>query len=222
MTLDQAAEIRGLPISAPESSTSTRRWTPRSAPANSSLLLVADAVNFNSMSVPPALLSSLNASGVTLTRVSGNVRTTGAQVFANTLLAGPAGTHVHGFQCRLRRDRRPGHQYRDARRNDRSRALWRFDRAPAAWAAGLWPPFHRLRVSTVSGNIKTVGQTLFGGSLITTGIRTFNASSLVVSGTTTLGNTLNFNGVNARFAGAVDTAVSGLRAEHQQHRRDQV
>lgn len=213
MTLDQAAEIRGPADFRAGIINFNSTLDASIGAANSSLLLVADAVNFNSNVGAARALSSLNASGVTLTRVSGNVRTTGAQVFANTLLAGPAGTRTFTASS-------AAFGVIDAQATNIAMHVATTGPVLFGGSIGLGGlgggALASLStgsgVSTVSGNIKTVGQTLFGGSLITTGIRTFNASSLVVSGTTTLGNTLNFNGVNARFAGAVDTAVSGLGA----------
>ncbi len=181
------------------------------AAANSALVLVADATNFNFGAGSVRALTALDASGVTLSRVAGNMSTTGAQRFAGLLLTGAAGSRV--FSC-------SSLAYLgaiDAANN----TIGMIANGPAgvgfASNIGLGgvggTNLAQLIVggpATLAGNVRTVGGTSFGNALTTIGARTIDAAGLFVGGTTVLGGNFTVNAANAQFNGSVDSAAPGV------------
>mgnify|MGYP002784258943 CR=1 FL=1 len=181
------------------------------AAANSALVLVADAANFNFSTGATRALTSIDASGVTLSRVAGNMTTTGTQRYAGLLLTGAAGNR--GFS---------GSSLAylgavDAANN----TIGMIANGPAgvgfAGNVGLGgvggTNLAQLLVSgpaTLAGNVRTVGGTSFGNALTTVGVRTVDAAGLFVGGATTLGGNFTVNAANAQFDGSVDSIAPGV------------
>lgn len=180
------------------------------AAANSALVLVADATNFNFNVGTVRSLTSIDASGVTLSRVAGNMTTTGLQRFSGLLLTGAAGNRVFSGSSIA--------------------YLGAIDAANigigmnAAGAAGVGfagnvglggvggTTLAQLIVTgpaTLAGNVRTVGGTSFGNTLTTIGARTVDAAGLFVGGATTLGSNFTANAANAQFNGSVDAVAPG-------------
>jgi filamentous hemagglutinin family protein len=181
------------------------------AAANSALILVADATNFNFNVGTARALSSIDAAGVTLSRVAGNMATTGTQRFAGLLLTGAAGSRSFSGSSLAYLGAI------DAANN----TIGMIASGPAgvgfAGNIGLGgvggTNLSQLIVSgpaNLAGNVRTVGGTSFGSSLTTIGARTIDAAGLFVGGQTVLGGNFTVNTANAQFNNSVDSAVPGL------------
>ncbi|HEX8876332.1 MAG TPA: filamentous hemagglutinin N-terminal domain-containing protein [Phycisphaerales bacterium] len=181
------------------------------AAAISALVLVADAANFNFNAGGVNALTSLDASGVTLSRVAGDVTTTGSQRFAGLLLTGAAGSRVFNGSSLAYVGAI------DAANN----TIGMIANGPGgvgfASNIGLGgvggTNLAQLLVSgpaTLAGNVRTVGGTSFGNALTTIGARTIDAAGLFVGGQTVLGGNFTVNTANAQFNGSVDSAAPGL------------
>lgn len=181
------------------------------AAANSALVLVADAANFSFNVGAARALTSLDAAGVTLSRVAGNMTTTGAQRFASLLLTGGAGSRSFSGSSLAYLGAI------DAANN----TIGMIANGPAgvgfAGNVGLGgvggTNLAQLLVTgptTLAGNVRTVGGTSFGNALTTIGARTIDAAGLFVGGTTVLGGNFIVNAANAQFNGSVDSAAPGL------------
>lgn len=209
MTVNQAAEIRGASDFRAGTITFNSTLDAAIGAIAPSLVLVADAVNFNANVGGTRALASLDASGTTLSRVAGNVTTTGNQAFGGLMLMGGPGTRIFTAS-------NTNFSTIDAFATNIGMNVV----APGSIFFGGSVGFGGLGgtalaslttgsgTTTLAGNTRTIGVTTFGGALITNGSRVVNASNLTVLGTTTLGNNFTFNGTNARFAGAVDAATS--------------
>ncbi|MFN9976581.1 MAG: beta strand repeat-containing protein, partial [Phycisphaerae bacterium] len=181
------------------------------AAANSTLVLIADATNFNFGAGSVRALTALDASGVTLSRVAGNMSTTGTQRFAGLLLTGAAGSRVFSGSSLAYLGAI------DAANN----TIGMIANGPAgvgfAINIGLGgvggTNLAQLVVSgpaTLAGNVRTVGGTSFGNALTTIGARTIDAAGLFVGGITVLGGNFTVNAANAQFNGSVDSAAPGV------------
>ncbi|MGH7242333.1 MAG: filamentous hemagglutinin N-terminal domain-containing protein [Phycisphaerales bacterium] len=178
---------------------------------NPSLLLVADAANFNANVGSLRALASLDASGVTLSKVAGNVSATGLQKWGSLLLIGAPGTRTFNAGT-------SNFAAVDAATNTIGMTVNSPGVTTFAGPVGLGTIsggttlaslLSNSSATVVGGNTKTIGATTYSGNLFTLGTRTANASSFTVGGVTQLGNSLTVNGTNARFVGAVDSA-SGI------------
>ncbi|MBY0112491.1 MAG: filamentous hemagglutinin N-terminal domain-containing protein [Phycisphaerales bacterium] len=181
------------------------------AAANSALALVANAANFNFNAGGVNALTSLDASGVTLTRVAGNMTTIGSQQFAGLLLTGAAGSRVFSGSTLAY------FGAIDAATNTVGMIASGPGGVGFAGNVGLGgvggTNLAQLIVAgptTLAGNVRTVGGTSFGNALTTIGARTIDAAGLFVGGQTVLGGNFTVNTANAQFNGGVDSAAPGL------------
>ncbi len=213
MTVNQAAEVRG-PTDIRAGTINFNSTLDAAAFAiNPTLFLMADAANFAGNVGILRPLQSLDASGVTLSRVYGAVTTSGGQVWNTLLLSGVPGIRTFNASSAVYAGAI------DAASNSIAMSVV----APGlvvfggpvgmggAGGAALSSLFSGSSATVLAGDVRTIGATTFGGALVTFGVRTVNTSTLTVLGATVLGNDFTVNGVNARFAGAVDS-LAGMNS----------
>jgi len=211
MTMNQGTEIAGPSDFRAGTINFNSTVNAATGSINPSLLLIADAASFNGDVGTLRALASLDAGGVTLSKVAGNVSATGLQKWGSLLLIGTpgvrnfnAGTATFGAV--------------DALTNTIGMTVNAPGTVTLAGPVGMGTIAGGSTLASllstgsatiVGGNTRTLGATTYSGNLFTVGTRTADASNFTVGGTTSLGTGLTVNGANARFAGAVDSA-SGI------------
>lgn len=214
ITLDQASEISGP--STWSAGTIDLNGAMNAAPGAglSSLVLTADTLRIQAGIGQTSALSSLDATGVTLSRVASDVRTTGTQSYANVLLTGPAGARVFN-----------GSALSFGAVDAQNLSIGLAAQAPGtilfagpvgrgAVAGGSTLAALATGPGTAifQGDLRVLGTTNLLGSMITVGARTFDTGLLSVGGGTVLGGNFTLNAANARFVGAIDAAAPGSAA----------
>lgn len=208
MTMNQATEIAGPSDFQAGTIVFNNTVNAAAGPINSSLVLKADQVDFNGNVGSTRALTSLDAGAVTLSRVTGDVSTSGSQKWGALLLNGAPGTRHFNASTALF-----GGAV-DAAANTIGLQV----AAPGvvtfagpigtgaiAGGTALASLLSSGSTTVVGGNANVVGAANFTGNLITLGTRTINANTFQVGGNTALGDNLTVNGTGARFVGAVDS-----------------
>ena len=214
MSMNQATEIAG-PSDFRAGTINFNSTVNASAGAvNPTLLLIADAANFNADVGTTRNLASLDASGVTLSKVAGNVNSTGLQKWGSLLLNGPAGTR--NFVASGTTFGAIDAANTSIGMSVLAPGVMTFGGPVGMGTVGGGSSLASLvttgGTAVMAGDTRTVGATFHSvANLITVGARTANASNFVVGGNTLMDNSLTVNGTNAVFLGAVDS-LSGVFA----------
>lgn len=214
MTMNQATEIAGPSDFRAGTINFNSTLDAAAGAINPTLLLIADGANFNANVGSLRNLAALDASGVTLSKVAGNVGTTGLQKWASLLLIGAPGTR--NFAASNATFAGIDAQTNTIGMSVLAPGLTTFGGPVGMGTVGGGTALASLVTTggavVMAGDTRTIGTTFHSVSNFSTvGTRTANASSFVVAGTTSLGNGFTVNGTNAIFQGAVDSA-SGVFA----------
>jgi filamentous hemagglutinin family protein len=211
MTMNQGTEITGPSDFRAGTINFNSTVNASNGAINPTLLLIADAANFNADVGSLRALASLHAGGVTLSKVAGNVSATGLQRWGSLLLTGAPGTRNFNAGTAT-------FGAVDAVTNTIGMTVNAPGTVTLAGPVGMGTIAGGSTLASllstgsstiVGGNTRTLGATTYSGNLFTLGTRTATASNFTVGGTTSLGTGFTVNGTNARFAGAVDSA-SGI------------
>ncbi|MBX3388412.1 MAG: filamentous hemagglutinin N-terminal domain-containing protein [Phycisphaeraceae bacterium] len=213
MTMTQSAEIAGPSDFRAGTFNFNSTLNAANGAINPTLLLIADAANFNADVGSLMALASLDAGGVTLSRVAGNVTASGLQKWGSLLLIGAPG--VRNFNAGVATFAAIDAATSTIGMNVNAPGLVTFAGPVGLGTIGGGTALASLVSNApdtiIGANTKTIGATTFQGNLYTVGTRTAAASNFTVGGKTSLGNGFTVNGTNARFVGAVDSA-SGVFA----------
>ncbi|MBX3379357.1 MAG: filamentous hemagglutinin N-terminal domain-containing protein [Phycisphaeraceae bacterium] len=211
MTMNQASEIAGPCDFRAGTLNFNSIVNAANGAINPTLLLIADAANFNADVGATRALASLDASGVTLSKVAGNVSASGPQNWGSLLLAGAPGVRTFNASTAV-------FGAIDASANTIGMTVASPGLVTLAGPIGMGTIGGGTALASllstggatvVAGDSTTIGATTYSGNLLTVGTRTANASAFTVGGATALGTGLTVNGTNATFVGAVDSA-SGI------------
>jgi len=214
MTMNQGAEISGPSDVRAGTINFNSTLNAANGAINPTLLLIADAANFNANVGSLRALASLDAGGVTLSQVAGNVTSTGMQKWGSLLLTGTPGIRTFNAGTAT-------FAVIDAAANTIGMNVNTSGLTTFAGSVGLGTLSGGTALASlasngpdtiVGANTKTIGATTYLGNLYTVGTRTANASTFTVGGKTSLGSGFTVNGTSARFAGAVDSASAGVFA----------
>lgn len=208
MTMNQASEIAGPSDFRAGTITFNSTVDAATGAGSPSLFLIADEANFNADVGATRALTSIDASGVTLSRVAGNVAASGAQNWGAMLLAGAPGTRTFSAGS-------AAFAAVDASANTIGMTIASPGGVTLAGPVGMGTVTGGTALAslvstggatTVAGDTTTIGSTTYTGNLFLLGARTANASVFNVGGASSLGTSLTVNGVNATFTGAVNSA----------------
>lgn len=213
MTMNQTAEIAGPSDFRAGTITFNSTLDAAAGAINPTLLLIADGANFNGHVGGLRNLAALDASGVTLSKVAGNVATAGLQKWGSMLLTGVPGTRNFAASDAT-------FAGIDAQANTIGMSVLAPGTMMFMGPVGMGTVGGGTSLASLTttggltvqaGDTKTVGATFHSVSNFqTVGTRTATASNFVVGGATSLGNGFTVNGTNAIFQGAVDSAPGGF------------
>lgn len=210
MTMNQATEIAGPSDFRAGTINFNSTLDAATGAINPTLLLIADSANFNANVGTSRALASLDASGVTLSRVLGNVSSTGQQKWGSLLLIGSPGTRNFVASA-------ADFGAIDALTNTigmsvvapgTTRLNGPVGMGTIAGGTALASLATSGGATVMAGDTRTIGSTVHSvASFSTVGTRTANAQSFFVGGASSLGGAgFTVNGANATFVGAVDSA----------------